>query len=127
MTIQNLNNYIKRQQEIEDIQQELDSNHYAADTVTTCTPPSYMPHSKRVEGYLPDGNTLTLLTRLSALRERQRGCEEYINSIEDYQTRKMFYLHFIKGKTFVQTAIECGLGGSEGCVKMRIRRYLKNN
>ena len=120
-----LNNYRKRQQEIEDIQLELNTNHYAADTVTTCTPPSYTPHSKRVEGYLPDGNTLTLLMRLSALRERQRACEEYINSIEDYQTRKMFYLHFIKGKTFIQTAIECGLGGSSDCVKKRIYRYIQ--
>ena len=125
MTIQDLNNYRKRQQEIEDIQLELNSNHYAADTVTTCTPPSYTQHSKRVEGYLPDGNTLSLLMRLSGLKERQRACEEYINGIEDYQTRKMFYLHFVKGKTFVQTAIECGLGGNIGCVKMRIKRYLQ--
>ena len=125
MTITELKNYRKRQQEIEDIQQELNSNHYAADTVMTCTPPSYSQHSKRVEGYLPDGNTLTLLMRLSVLKERQRACEEYIQGIDDYQTRKMFYLHFIKGKTFVQTAIECGLGGNSDCVKKRIYRYIQ--
>ena len=125
MTIQDLNNYTKRKQEIEDIEQELNANHYAADTVTTCTPPSYTQHSKRVEGYLPDGNTLTLLMRLSVLKERQRACEEYIQGIDDYQTRKMFYLHFVKGKTFVQTAIECGLGGNSDCVKKRIYRYIQ--
>ena len=128
MTITDLNNYRKRQQEIEDIQQELDSKHYAADTVTTCTPPSYTQHSKRVEGYLPDGNTLTLLTRLSALRERQRGCEEYIGSIEDYQTRKMFVLKFLKGKTYLQVAMEISNGRmSESGIRMRIQRYLQDN
>ena len=124
MTIQNLNNYIKRQQEIEDIQQELNSSHYAADTVTTCTPPSYMPRSKRVEGYLPDGNTLTLLTRLSALRERQRSCEEYINSIEDYQTRKMFVLRFIKGLNWIQVAQKVGGNTADSC-RMKVKRYLQ--
>ena len=128
MTITELNNYRKRQQEIEDIQQELNSNHYAADTVTTCTPPSYTQHSKRVEGYLPDGNTLSLLMRLSTLRERQRACEEYINSIEDYQTRKMFVLRFIKGKTYLQVAMEISNGRlSEDCIEKRIKRYLQKN
>lgn len=128
MTITDLNNYRKRQQEIEDIEQELNANHYAADTVTTCTPPSYSQHSKRVEGYLPDGNTLSLLMRLSALRERQRGCEEYIQGIEDYQTQKMFVLKFLKGKTYLQVAMEVSNGKmSESCIKMRIKRYLQEN
>lgn len=126
MTITELNNYRKRQQEIEDIQQELNSNHYAADTVTTCTPPSYTQHSKRVEGYLPDGNTLTLLTRLSALRERQRGCEEYINSIEDYQTRKMFVLRFIKGLNWIQVAQKVGGNTADSCRK-RVTRFLQKS
>ena len=128
MTITELNNYRKRQQEIEDIQQELNSKHYAADTVTTCTPPSYTQHSKRVEGYLPDGNTLSLLMRLSALKERQRACEEYIQGIDDYQTRKMFVLKFLKGKTYLQVAMEVSKGKmSESGVRMRIQRYLQDN
>ena len=127
MTITQLNNYRKRQQEIEDIQQELDGKHYAADTVSVCTPPSYTPHSKRIEGYLSDGNTLTLLSRLSDLRAKQRACEEYIDGIEDYQTRKMFKLKFIDGKTYLQTAMACGLGGNTSCVKMRIKRYLQKH
>lgn len=128
MTIQDLNSYRKRQQEIEDIQLELNSNHYAADTVTTCTPPSYTQHSKRIEGYLPDGNTLTLLMRLSALRGQQRACEEYIQGIEDYLTQKMFVLKFLKGKTYLQVAMEVSNGKmSESCIKMRIKRYLQEN
>lgn len=125
MTINDLNNYQKRQQEIEDIQQELNSNHYAADTVTTCTPPSYTQHSKRVEGYLPDGNTLSLLMRLSGLKERQRACEEYIQEIDDYQTRKMFYLRFIKGLNWVQVAHKVGGGNTADGCRMKVKRYLQ--
>ena len=126
MTIQDLNNYTKRKQEIEDIEQELNANYYAADTVTTCTPPSYTPHSKRVEGYLPDGNTLSLLMRLSGLKERQRACEEYINGIEDYQTRKMFVLRFIKGLNWIQVAQKVGGNTADSCRK-RVTRFLQKS
>ena len=126
MTIQDLNNYTKRKQEIEDIEQELNANYYAADTVTTCTPPSYTPHSKRVEGYLPGGNTLSLLMRLSGLKERQRACEEYINGIEDYQTRKMFVLRFIKGLNWIQVAQKVGGNTADSCRK-RVTRFLQKS
>ena len=126
MTIQDLNNYTKRKQEIEDIEQELNSNHYAADTVTTCTPPSYTQHSKRVEGYLPHGNTLSLLMRLSSLKQQQRGCEEYINGIEDYQTRKMFVLRFIKGLNWIQVAQKVGGNTADSCRK-RVTRFLQKS
>lgn len=127
MTIAQLNKYRRNAAEIRDIEQELDSNHYVADTVSVCTPPSYTPHSKRIDGYLPSGNTLSLLSRLGVLRAEQRACEEYIRGIEDWQTRKIFELHFIKGKTYLQTAIACGLGGNVSCVKMRIKRYLQKH
>lgn len=127
MTIAQLNKYRRNAAEIRDIEQELDSNHYVADTVSVCTPPSYTPHSKRIDGYLPSGNTLSLLSRLGVLRAEQRACEEYIRGIEDWQTRKIFELHFIKGKTYLQTAIACGLGHKMDCVKKRIYRYVENN
>lgn len=127
MTIEQLKKYRDICAEIEEIQQELDSKHYVADTVSVCTPPSYTAHSKRIEGYLPRGDTLSLLARLSALKGEQRACEQYINSIKDFQTKKMFHLHFIKGKTYLQTAIACGLGGNTSCVKMRIKRYLQKH
>lgn len=127
MTISELKNYTKRKQEINDIQKELDSNHYATDVVTTCTSPSYVQHRKVIGGYMPDDETVKLLERINSLKKRQRACERYVENIEDYQTRKMFALHFIVGKTFVQTAIECGLGGREDCVKKRIYRYIQKN
>ena len=126
VTIERLNKYLEVCAEIDDIEPELNDNHYAADTVSTCTPPSYTPHSKHIDSFLPDGNTVSLLSRLSVLKAEQRACEEYINGIEDYQTRKMFYLRFIKGKTYLQIAMEISNGKlSEDCIEKRIKRYLK--
>ena len=127
MTLTDLNNYIKRQQEIDDIQQQLNEK-YVADTVTTCTPPSYTQHSKRVEGYLPSGNTVSLLSRLSTLRECQRACEEYVNNIDDWQTRKMFELKFFECKTYLQIAMQLSCGRlSEDAIEKRIKRFLKKS
>lgn len=127
MTIAQLNQYRKNAAEMQYIEQELDSNHYVADTVSVCTPPSYTPHSKRIDGYLPSDNTFSLLSRMGELRAEQGAIEEYIKGIEDWQTKKMFELHFIKGKTYLQTAIACGLGHKMDCVKKRIYRYVENN
>lgn len=127
MTIEQLKKYRDICAEIDEIQQELDGRHYAADTVSVCTPPSYTAHSKRIEGYLPDGNTLSLLARLSDLRAQKIACEEYIGSIEDRQTRRMFELKFYKGKTYLQISMILGGGMSKSCVQMRIQRYLNEN
>ena len=123
MTIDQLQKYRDTCAEIDDIEQELNSSHYVADTVTTCTPPSYTQHSKRIDGYLPDGNTVSKLARLSALKERQRACEEYINSIDDYATKKMFYLRFVKGLNWMQVAHKVG-STADGC-RMKVKRFLK--
>lgn len=127
MTIEQLKKYRDICAEIEEIQQELDGKHYVADTVSVCTPPSYTAHSKRIEGYLPRGDTLSLLARLSELKVQQRACEQYINSIKDFQTKKMFELKFYKGKTYLQTAMAMGGRMSEDCVEKRIKRYLRKH
>lgn len=128
MTKEMLNKYRDICAEIADKEAKLNDKHYAADTIKVCTPPSYTAHSKRIEGYLPSGNTVSLLAELSVLRAKQRVCEEYIESIKDYQTRKMFELHFIKGKTYLQIAMILSKGKmSKSAVQMRIERYLKNH
>jgi len=128
MTIEQLKKYRDICSEIDEIQQELNGKHYAADTVSVCTPPSYTAHSKRIEGYLPDGNTISLLARLSDLRAQKRACEEYIDSIKDWQTKEMFKAKFYEGKTYLQVAMKIGKGRlSEDCVEKRIKRYLKKH
>ncbi len=126
MTIAQLNKYRRNAAEIRDIEQELDSNHYVADTVSVCTPPSYTPHSKRIDGYLPSGNTLSLLSRLGVLRAEQRACEEYIRGIEDWQTKKMFELRFIDGFSWIQVAHKVGGNTADSC-RMKVKRYLQND
>lgn len=126
MTIEQLKKYRDICAEIEEIQQELDGKHYVADTVSVCTPPSYTAHSKRIEGYLPRGDTLSLLARLSTLKGKQSACEEYINSIEDFQTRKMFELRFIEGYSWVQVAHKVRGNTADSC-RMKVKRFLQNS
>ena len=51
--------------------------------------------------------------------------EEFIKGIEDYQTRRMFVLKFIKGKTYLQIAMQVSGGRiSEDAVEKKIKRYI---
>lgn len=127
MTMSRLKAYRRNASAIEDIKAEL-SGKYVADSISVCTPPSYTPHSTRIDGYLPSGNTLSLLSRLGELRAEQGAIEEYIRGIEDWQTRKMFELHFIKGKTYLQVAMILSKGKmSKSAVRMRIKRYIEEH
>ena len=70
--------------------------------------------------------TLSLLCEQARLEREQRAVEEFIKGIEDCQTRRMFVLKFIKGKTYLQIAMQVSGGRmSESCIKMRIQRYLQ--
>ena len=125
MTMPRLKAYRRNASAIEDIKAEL-SGKYVADSISVCTPPSYTPHSTRIDGFLPSGDTLSLLCEQARLEREQRAVEEFIKEIEDYQTRRMFVLKFIKGKTYLQIAMQMSKGRmSESCIKMRIQRYLQ--
>ena len=105
MTMSRLKAYRRNASAIEDIKAEL-SGKYVADSISVCTPPSYTPHSTRIDGFLPSGDTLSLLCEQARLEREQRAVEEFIKGIEDYQTRRMFVLKFIKGKTYLQIAMQ---------------------
>lgn len=125
MTMSRLKAYRRNASAIEDIKAEL-SGKYVADSISVCTPPSFTPHSTRIDGFLPSGDTLSLLCEQARLEREQRAVEEFIKGIEDYQTRRMFVLKFIKGKTYLQIAMQVNGGRmSESCIKMRIQRYLQ--
>lgn len=55
----------------------------------------------------------------------RREIEQYIYGIADPQTRDMFYLHFISGYSYSQTAKHLGGGMTRKCVFERIKRHLK--
>lgn len=125
MTMPRLKAYRRNAAAIEDIKAEL-SGKYVADSISVCTPPSYTPHSSRIDGFLPSGDTLSLLCEQARLEREQRAVEEFIKGIEDYQTRRMFVLKFIKGKTYLQIAMQVSGGRmSESGVRMKIQRYLQ--
>jgi DNA-directed RNA polymerase specialized sigma24 family protein len=58
-------------------------------------------------------------------RERAE-IEQYIYGIDDPQTRDMFYLHFISGYSYSQTAKHLGGGMTKDCVFARVKRFLEN-
>lgn len=51
--------------------------------------------------------------------------EKFIYSIADPQTRDMFYLHFIAGYTYRQTAEHIGGGITKDCVFSRVKRFFE--
>ena len=56
----------------------------------------------------------------------RREIEQYIYGIDDPQTRDMFYLHFIAGYSYSQTAKHLGGGMTKDCVFVRVKRYVEN-
>ena len=122
MTMSRLKAYRRNALAIEDIKAEL-SGKYVADSISVCTPPSYTPHSTRIDGFLPSGDTLSLLCEQARLEAEQRAIEEFIKGIEDRQMRKIFVLRFVKGFTWIQIGHKVG-GTADGC-RMAVKRYLK--
>lgn len=62
-----------------------------------------------------------------ANEQTRREIEKFIYGIEDPQTRDMFYLHFIAGYTYRQTAEHIGGGVTKDCVFMRVKRFFEKN
>lgn len=61
----------------------------------------------------------------AASEKTRREIEKFIYSIEDPQTRDMFYLHFIAGYTYRQTAEHIGGGITKDCVFSRVKRFFE--
>lgn len=55
----------------------------------------------------------------------RREIEKFIYNIADPQTRDMFYLHFIAGYTYRQTAEHIGGGITKDCVFSRVKRFFE--
>lgn len=53
--------------------------------------------------------------------------ERYIYGISDPQTRDMFYLHFIAGLSYRDTARHIGGGVTKDCVFVRIKRFMRKD
>lgn len=127
MTIEKLKKYRDICSEIKDIKSKL-SGSYVGDTVQSGSKHPYSVHNVHIEGLVPSGNTVSLLARLSDLKKQKSEIEEYIENIDDYQTKKMFEMKFFEYKTYLQIAMTLSNGKmSESCVKKRIYRYVRHN
>ena len=62
----------------------------------------------------------------TAGKHERAEIEQYIYGISDPQTRDMFYLHFIAGYSYSQTAKHLGGGMTKDCVFVRVKRYIEN-
>ena len=71
-------------------------------------------------------NIKTLGAYAVADERTRREIKQYIYSIDDPQTRDMFYLHFITGYSYSQTAKHLGGGMTKDCVFARVKRFLEN-
>lgn len=83
--------------EIADIKSQLDAR-YAGDTVQSGSKHPYSVHNVRIEGYVPDGNTLSLLVRLSDLERLRTAVEDFVDGISDSEIRTIVSLRYIRGK-----------------------------
>lgn len=67
MTMSRLKAYRRNASAIEDIKAEL-SGKYVADSISVCTPPSYTPHSTRIDGFLPKRRYTFIAVRTGTAR-----------------------------------------------------------
>lgn len=132
MTIADLKQYRSICAEIKDIESELDGS-YAGDTVQSGSKFPYSKHTVRIEGYVPDGGTVSSLARLSELKRKKQEIEDFVEGIPLYMVRKAIKLYYItpieEGEdkpTWETVADEIGQGVTSQSVKMAVRRYMKN-
>lgn len=97
MTQNDLEAYRSVCAEIDDIKSQL-AGRYAGDTVQSGSKHPYSVHSVRIEGYVPDGNTISLLARLSDLERSRAAVEEFVDGISDSEIRRIISLRYIRGK-----------------------------
>lgn len=84
----------------------------------------YLSHSILVSGVMPTRDNVKTFNRLRNLKRRKCTIEDFIQSIDDSLTRRIFKMHFIKGFSWGKVAVETN--NSEASVKMICYRYIKN-
>lgn len=127
VTIDKLKSYRNLCAEISDIKSQLDKR-YAGDTVQSASKHPYSVHSVRVEGYKSDGNTISLLTRLSILERSRAEVEEFVKGISDYNIKRIIKYRYMIGKRPMSwQAIAMKLGYSaEHTPKRKLKKYFQN-
>lgn len=92
-----LRNYRAVCAELEDVTAELDSLSVTSTVQSAATPP-YSKHSVPVSGLPPTDRVRTLLARQAALRALKCEVECFVDSVEDYEIRRIISMRYINGK-----------------------------
>ncbi len=127
MTIADLKQYRSICAEIRDIESELDGS-YAGDTVQSGSRFPYGKHTVRIEGYVPDGGTVSALARLAELQRRKKEIEEFVDKISDKEIKLIILWRYIKrNKPLSWQAIAMRLGfQAEHTPKRKLQKYFQN-
>ena len=126
MTIADLKQYRSICAEIRDIESEIDGS-YAGDTVQSGSRFPYSKHTVRIEGYVPDGGTVSALARLAELKHRKKEIEEFVDEISDKEIKLIILWRYIKrNKPLSWQAIAMRLGyQSEHTPDRKIKNFFK--
>ena len=126
MRIEELTGYRSLCAEIKDLEDELKGS-YVGDSVTSASGFPYSKHKVHIEGYKPNGGTVTMLARLSELKAQKSEIEEFVRSIKDREIKLILSWRYINGnKAPSWQAIAMRLGyRAEHTPKRKIQKYFK--
>ena len=129
LTIKELKQYRDLQKEIQDLESRI-KNAVVLDTVKGSDIEfPYTLHSRKLEGVPDSDNTYRvqlLKAKLKCKQEFQK-LNDFINSIDDSQLRRIFRYKFIDGYTWTKTAMLIGGGNTAECLIMKVKRYFKKS
>lgn len=126
MTIKELKQYRDLQKEITDLEIRI-KNLTVKDTVKGSDVEfPYTLHSRKIEGIPNSDNTyrIQLLKAKLQCKQEFQKLNEFINSIDDSQLRRIFRYKFIDGKSNQWIALKLGYQ-DEGTIRKKINNYLE--
>jgi len=131
MTLKELSQLYWLNREIEADQRRLEELSSAAEAPSapalTGMPHAPFSNSSKVERMateIVDLQAVIAAKQIQCIHERAR-LERWINDIPDSLTRQVFRYRFVNGLSWVQVAYAVGGGNTEGSVRKRCYRYMK--
>jgi hypothetical protein len=94
MTLKQLENYRTNKAELELIKEELDGYRVEDSVQASSDAPSYSKHTVKVEGLPPLPEVQKLLRQYAKLESFVKEVEEFIDSIDDPEIRKIVYYRY---------------------------------
>lgn len=132
MTIAELKQYRNICAEIQDIEDDLNANHYVGDTVQSAKRFPHKNHNVHIEGYKSDGGTVSKLARLAEKKKQRDKIDQFVESITDYKLKKSVKIYYINPiengedkPTWEMVADEIGQGVTSYSLKAGLKRILK--